>query len=239
MQSDYAQQYRDLYQHHWWWRARERAILDEIRCLGFQEDGSSRILDVGCGDGLLFACLSGFGSVFGVESDETTLAPDSPWRDRIFRQSFDDSFQPSQRFDLILMLDVLEHLPDPAAALEHARSLLTPGGRILITVPALNVLWTTHDDVNHHYIRYDRRSFRTLAKTAGVDLLSLKYFFHWTCPIKLLIRLKEQFVTTSPQPPRIPQRLINRLCLALSCAEQKLATPLQLPFGSSLLAVAK
>jgi len=84
--------------------------------------------------------MSGFGSVFGVESDETTLAADSPWRDQIFRQPFDAGFQPRQRFDLILMLDVLEHLPDPAAALEHARSLLTPGGRILITVPALNAL---------------------------------------------------------------------------------------------------
>jgi SAM-dependent methyltransferase len=123
------------------------------------------------------------------------------------------------------MLDVLEHLPDPAAALEHARSLLNPGGRLLITVPALNVLWTTHDDVNHHYIRYDRRSFRLLARNAGVELLSLRYFFHWTCPVKLLIRLKEALWKTRPAPPRVPQKLVNQLCLALSCAEQRFFAP--------------
>jgi 2-polyprenyl-3-methyl-5-hydroxy-6-metoxy-1,4-benzoquinol methylase len=239
MQSEYAQQYRDLYRQHWWWRARERAILAEIRRLGFTEDGTADILDVGCGDGLLFSSLTGFGRVFGVESDETTLAADSPYRERIYCQPFDADFQPARRFDLILMLDVLEHLPDPAAALEHARSLLRPEGRILITVPALNALWTTHDDVNHHYIRYDRQSFRTLASVAGVDLLTLQYFFHWTCPIKLLIRLKERLWHTSPQPPKVPQLLVNRMLLALSCAELRLATPLRLPFGSSLLAVAR
>lgn len=238
MQSDYAQQYRDLYQQHWWWRARERAILSEIHRLGFRENGEAKILDVGCGDGLLFSSLAGFGSVFGVEADETTLAADSPWRRQIFCQPFDRAFQPDQTFDLILMLDVLEHLPDPAAALEHARSLLTPSGRLLITVPALNALWTTHDDVNHHYIRYDRRSFRSLARNAGVELLSLRYFFHWTCPVKLLIRLKEALWKPEPVPPRVPRKLVNQLCLALSCAEQRLITPLQLPFGSSLLAVA-
>jgi 2-polyprenyl-3-methyl-5-hydroxy-6-metoxy-1,4-benzoquinol methylase len=238
MQSDYAQQYRNLYQQHWWWRARERAILGEIRRLGFRETGSLRILDVGCGDGLLFPSLAGFGSVFGVEADETTLAADSPWRPQIYCQPFDAAFQPGQTFDLILMLDVLEHLPEPEAALEHARTLLSPGGRLLMTVPALNALWTTHDDVNHHYIRYDRRSFRSLAAAAGVEVLVLRYFFHWTCPIKLLIRLKERLWKTRPEPPRVPQRLLNQVCLALSCAEQSVAGPLRLPFGSSLLAVA-
>jgi len=238
MQSDYAQLYRDLYQQHWWWRARERAILAEIQHLGFRANGEANILDVGCGDGLLFSRLAGFGQVFGVEADETTLAPDSLWRRQIYCQPFDRAFQPEQTFDLILMLDVLEHLPDPAAALEHARSLLNPNGRMLITVPALNALWTTHDDVNHHYIRFDRGSFRALARTAGVELLALKYFFHWTCPVKLLIRLREALWKTEPAPPRVPQKLINHLCLALSCAEQRLAGPLKLPFGSSLLAVA-
>jgi 2-polyprenyl-3-methyl-5-hydroxy-6-metoxy-1,4-benzoquinol methylase len=238
MQSDYAQQYRVLYQEHWWWRAREQAILDEIQRLGLPSDRSLRILDVGCGDGLLFDCLGRFGEVYGVESDHHTIAPNSPHRPRIFLQKFDDTFQPVQKFDLILMLDVLEHLPDPEAALQHARSLLSPKGRLLMTVPALNALWTSHDDINHHYIRYDRRSFRRLADAAGVQLLNLRYFFHWTCPVKLLIRLRERLMPVQPAPPRLPKPALNRLCLALTLLEQKLSAPLRLPFGSSLLAIA-
>lgn len=238
MHSDYAQQYRDLYQRHWWWRARERVILAEILRLGFRENGQLRILDVGCGDGLLFPSLAGFGRVFGVEADESTFVPDTPWRGQIYCQPFDTAFQPLLTFDLILMLDVLEHLPEPAAALQQACRLLNPGGRILITVPALNALWTTHDDINHHYIRYDRGTLKSLAHAAGVNLLTLKYFFHWTCPVKLLIRLREAIWKTEPAPPRVPPMLINQLCLEVSLAEQRIAAPLKLPFGSSLLAVA-
>jgi 2-polyprenyl-3-methyl-5-hydroxy-6-metoxy-1,4-benzoquinol methylase len=238
MQSDYAQQYRVLYQEHWWWRAREQAILSEIQRLGLPSDRPLRILDVGCGDGLLFDCLGRFGEVFGVESDEHTIAPDSPHRPRIFLQQFDAGFQPGQTFDLILMLDVLEHLPEPEVALQHARTLLSPGGRLLMTVPALNALWTSHDDINHHYIRYDRHSFRRLADAAGVQLLNLRYFFHWTCPVKLLIRLREWLLPFQPSPPQIPRPAINRLCLAVTRLEQKLSAPLRLPFGSSLLAIA-
>ncbi|MFN5075845.1 MAG: hypothetical protein ACK5MO_09665, partial [Planctomyces sp.] len=103
----------------------------------------------------------------------------------------------------------------------------------------LTALWTTHDDLNHHDIRDDRQAFRTLASAAGVDLMSLPYLFHGTGPITLPIRLKARLWQTTPQPPKGPLRLINRMLLALACAELRVAAHLRLPFGSSLLAVAR
>jgi SAM-dependent methyltransferase len=237
MQSDYAIRYRELYRNHWWWRAREVAILEQIRQLGFLPDGSQTMLDVGCGDGLLFDCLEPFGLVCGVEGDATTLDENGRWRHRIFQQPFDESFLPEVRFDLILMLDLLEHLPDPERALRHARRLLKPGGRLLMTVPAFNALWTTHDDLNHHFVRYDRRSFHRLAAAAGVTLEKCSYFFHWTFPVKLLIRLRESLTNVRAAPPAIPANWINRTCYALTRLEQRTLTRLGPPFGSSLLAV--
>jgi 2-polyprenyl-3-methyl-5-hydroxy-6-metoxy-1,4-benzoquinol methylase len=237
MQNDYAKKYRTLYENHWWWRAREKAILREIDQLGFVPDGSQTLLDVGCGDGLLFDALSPFGKIFGVEADSTTLSEDGKWREQIFCQQFDQSFQPQEQFDLILMLDLLEHLPFPQDALEHAKSLLSPNGKILMTVPAFQALWTNHDDLNHHFIRYDKNNFASLVSNVGIHIDQLRYLFHWTCPVKLAIRAKEALVKSTPIPPETPNRVVNAICYGLTRLEQFTISRLGMPFGSSLLAV--
>ena len=238
MENEYAKNYRDLYRNHWWWQAREQAILREIEMLGFERDGSRQVLDVGCGDGLLFDALQPFGAVQGVEADPATLDPQGRWRSRIHNQPFDDRFQPGQQFDLILMLDLLEHLGEPAAALAHARSLLRPGGRMILTVPAFKTLWTSHDDLNHHVTRYTRATFARLAKSAGVALEKMHYLFHWTCPVKLAIRCKESVLPFQARLPEVPARWLNKACYALTRAEQLTISRMNMPFGSSLLAVA-
>src|SRR5580700_1961216 len=121
LKPEYARQYRDLYTRHWWWRARERAILRVIR----RRLGSSsclRILDVGCGDGLFFNRLAEFGDVDGVEPDEGLVNPQGPFRERIRIAPFDTNFRSSAPYSLVLMLDVLEHLNNHIEALHHAHS---------------------------------------------------------------------------------------------------------------------
>ena len=235
MQNDYAQEYRELYQNHWWWRSRERAIKREIE-LAPPTSANAKILDVGCGDGLLFPVLSEYGDVYGVEPDPATLASDSPHRDRIHLGYFDASYETEHRFDLIVMLDVLEHIENADAALAKAVDLLTENGRLIITVPAFRSLWTSHDDLNHHFTRYTKRSFRELAGRSGFRIGDMRYLFHWTCPAKLMIRLKEQFVATVPLSPQLPAGWMNRLLLGMTTLEQWTISRCGMPFGSSLLA---
>ena len=168
MRDDYLQRYRELYQQHWWWRAREKLILKTLRTEQ-PPGGWKRILDVGCGDGLLFDELTPLGEVEGVEPSAASVSEKGPHRSRIHTCPFDENFQPGKEFTLILMLDVLEHLADPAAALRRALALLAPAGRLLVTVPAFNALWTNHDLVNEHVTRYTRRTFRELARQAGLE----------------------------------------------------------------------
>ena len=137
MRDDYLKLYRELYQQHWWWRAREKFILKTLAALQ-PPGGWTRILDVGCGDGLFFDQLMPFGEVEGVEASAASVSEHGPYRSRIHICSFDENFQPGKQFTLILMLDVLEHLADPAAALRRALALLAPGGMVLATVPAFN-----------------------------------------------------------------------------------------------------
>lgn len=230
----YAARYADLYTEHWWWRAREPLVLAEIRRMPL-DHGSLSILDVGCGNGLFFDELSRFGTVWGVEVDRDIVDPRGPHYDRIFIGPFDSGYRPRTSFDLILMLDVLEHMDDPVGALRHGRRLLARGGRILITVPAFNALWTKHDELNRHRTRYNRRSFRDVARRAGLHVEHERYFFHWIAPAKLVLKALERFRDPDPAPPRVPGPFVNAALAALSRAEQRLIGPLGLPFGSSLL----
>ena len=163
------------------------------------------------------------------------VADDGPHRARITVAPFDERFRPGKRYAVILMLDVLEHIADPAPALSHALSLLEPGGTFLATVPAFDALWTSHDDINHHYRRYTKRTFRALACEAGLRVDLERYFFHWTFPAKLAARAAEAVVRPVPAPPRIPPGWINESLFALSRLEQRTLGRASLPFGSSLL----
>lgn len=237
MDPRYGERYRELYEKHWWWRARTRYIIDALLRLQ-PERGWKTILDIGCGDALFFPELSAFGEVEGVEPVAELVNPANPYRSRIQICPFDQNFQPAKKYSLILMLDVLEHLEDAAAALRHVVELLEPGGMFVATVPAFMALWTNHDVTNHHFTRYTKSSFRELAQRSGLKILEERYLYHWPCPVKLAIGLQERLFRLPPQPAQVPAPLVNELLFRLTRLEQKTLTPLSLPFGSSLMVVA-
>jgi len=197
--------------------------------------GWKTILDVGCGDGLFFRELQRLGDVQGVEPVAGIVTPENPYRERIHIGPFDESFQPRQQFSLILMLDVLEHLDHPVQALRHALHLLEPGGSLLITVPAFQSLWTTHDDLNHHRVRYSKPGFLRIANEAGMKVQMARYAFYWLVPVKLAVRLKEKLLGSRPAIPKVPAEGLNRFFYWLSRMEEKLLGWLPIPAGSSLV----
>jgi hypothetical protein len=135
------------------------------------------------------------------------------------------------------MLDVLEHFSDPIPCLRHALNLLDSRGSILITVPAFQCLWTAHDELNCHLTRYTKSSLAQVTMRAGMRIHTSRYFFHWTFPVKLLMHLKERFLHTNPQIPKLPPRWLNETVYQLSCLEQKIFAAVPLPFGSSLILI--
>jgi SAM-dependent methyltransferase len=241
MESDYGQAYADLYRRHWWWRAREEFLLRLFQSLELPPRPS--VLDIGCGDGLFFERLLELGgTVEGLESADALLSAEARQRYAIHIGPFDESYSPHKTYALVLMLDVLEHLPNPLAALRQASGLLEPGGRLVVTVPAFMGLWTQHDQLNHHQTRYTRATLAALVAQSSLRILQLRYFFHWLAPLKLATRWKERGLArcglnSSPTPPRVPGALVNRSLLELSRWEQRLWGRFQLPLGSSLLMV--
>jgi SAM-dependent methyltransferase len=200
-----------------------------------------RILDVGSGGGLFFSQLEQFGEVEGVEVDAGMKTGIQSVDARIHWGPL-ETFQPSHRFTAVLMLDVLEHLQNPIEVVRTAKGLLEPGGVLVMTVPAFPVLWTSHDVINQHVVRYTRHTLGALARGAGAKPERLQYFFHWLFPAKLTVSLLERLVPrrrAQPSLPTTPPAPINGACYLISRLEQACFTTLPLPFGSSLLMVAR
>lgn len=235
MDRKYAEEYATLYRQHWWWRARERLIADEVGRL-LRPDGSARILDVGCGAGLLFETLMPFGRVQGVEYDPAIAAQAGALNARIWVGPFDETFQPGHRFDLVIMADVLEHLENPGVALRKVASLLAENGCLLITVPAFGWLWTLHDQINGHHTRYTAPALAALVRDAGLVHRRTKYFFGWLVLPKLVVRFRESVIRPQPSVPALPAPWINNLLVRISQLENRCFGD-RLPCGSSLLMV--
>jgi len=238
LDRDYGDRYRDLFETHWWWRARNEYIVETLRRYR-PAAGWTTILDIGCGDGLFFGRLKEFGEVEGVEPSPELVSPGNADRNRIHICPFDEHFTPGKQYSLILMLDVLEHLERPVAALRHALKLLEPEGTLVATVPAFRVLWTDHDLVNHHQTRYTKKSFRAVANGTGLDIEEERYLYHWIFPVKLGLRLAEQALPLKAKLPKPSKGWINECLYRMSRLEQMTLSRLRIPLGSSLLVVGK
>ncbi len=225
--------YRTMYEKHWWFRMREHWLVQILQRHQPQQ-GWLSILDVGCGDALFFDELAKFGEVEGVEPCGDIVNPGGPHSKKIHIARFDRDFQPGKQYNLILLLDVLEHLQRPDEALEVCRRLLHTGGTVLITVPAFRLAWTNHDVINHHVTRYRRSTLFPLLRSAGFRIDESAYWFQWTLPLRLLQGPIERIFRLPPGNPGIPPPFVNRALCAFCAVEHILLGPLHIPFGTTL-----
>ena len=235
MDAAYAAAYADLYRRHWWWRVRERIVLDRIRDLLGERVTRARILDVGCGAGLFFDALEEFGHVEGIESNPIAVDQSGRWKSRIHTGEL-DTFVAAAPFDIILALDVVEHVRDPDVMLRRAAAFLARNGCMLITTPAFDWLWTSHDRLNHHVKRYTAGEMRSLVRKAGLEPVDTQYLFQSLVVPKMIIRATETLRSSTPSVPRVPAHALNRALESWFHVENAIAG--WIPFGSSVLAVA-
>ena len=238
MDIQYGLAYRDLYERHWWFRAREEYLLQYLRSNNLGCSGQA--LDVGCGDGLFLDRLKDLGcKPHGLEADSRRVSEETRKKHRIHIGILDASFQPEQTYDLILILNVLEHIDNDVEVLRQVRRCLSTDGVLIITVPAFSWLWTAHDDMNHHFRRYTRKTLKNTVDAAGLKTEVSRYFYNWLVPLKLMVRFKEKLIGTTSTSPKVPGKFVNGLLTGVSRLEQRLTRNVPLPAGSSLFAVCK
>jgi 2-polyprenyl-3-methyl-5-hydroxy-6-metoxy-1,4-benzoquinol methylase len=238
MDRSYGERYARLYREHWWWRAREEFL---VRLLDKEvgPGGADHVLDFGCGDGLFLERLARYGEPRGIETDERLLSPGGPWRARIATAPLSTDLSEHGRYGLIVALDVLEHIPDPAPVMAELARRLRPGGLFVATVPAFQQLWTAHDVLNEHQRRYTTDEAAALVRESGLAVSDARYFFVWLAVLKWGVRLKEHLFPSAPRAPEVPWAPLNAFLLGAARLEQMLIRGTRPPFGSSALVIAR
>lgn len=228
---------------HWWFRARREifaAVIDRLIAL----PGRPRIADLGPGGGVNMDTLGPRGRVLAVDLD---LGSARRAREAGAEAIRADATQPPLRagcIDLLCALDVLEHLDQDAEALEHWASLLGSDGRLLLSVPALDLLWGRQDVLAQHRRRYSKGQLRALLEASGFVVERLSYFNSLLfLPILLVRLLMRPWASASGSERsdlglRLPTP-VEQLLFRAFASEARWLVARDLPIGVSLMAIAR
>jgi SAM-dependent methyltransferase len=232
MDAQFEQRTLEAEDGHWWYQGRRAIVLDAVARLTRGHSGDVRTLDAGCGGGRLLVELSRIGPVVGIE-------PSPASRSRSLERRAGDVLDASiealpfedGHFDVVLSLDVLEHLDDDRAALRELRRVTAPGGAAVITVPAHPRLWSRHDELNHHRRRYRRRDLQAAASASGWTVERTTHFTTLLMPVAIAARAIDR--GDGLQIPPAPVNAALRGTLGLERALIRAGA--SLPAGMSLL----
>jgi SAM-dependent methyltransferase len=230
----------ELDQVHWWFVARRR-ILETLIRRAVRLPAKARILEVGCGTGHNLAMLKKFGSVEASELDRSARAvANKRLRGKVKEAKLPDlSMFERNSYDLVALLDVLEHVPDDLASLRAIHRRLRPGGKLLLTVPANPWMWSAHDTAHHHFRRYTKGSLEELFLRSGLEVELLSYFNTLLYPLVAAARLVGKVTRSRSADDKLPGDLVNGVLERVFGFEAGLLGRVPMPFGVSLVAIVR
>ena len=170
MQAQQFQLHAEIEERHWWFVARRqlmRSMVEQLLPSAAHENEAARptVIDIGCGTGANIAALSEGYHAVGIDTSADAIGYAAErYPDVDFRGGFapDDLGDCLPQASLVMMMDVLEHVPDDFQLLSSVMAAASPGTFFLLTVPADLTLWSPHDETFGHYRRYDVARFRRL-----------------------------------------------------------------------------
>lgn len=224
----------------YWWHRGRRSIV--CRILQRYAPPRARILDVGCGTGATTAALCRFGSVSGLDMGQAALRHAHAHGLPVARGSAENLPVGGALLDVVVALDVLEHLDDDRRALAEILRVLRPGGVLLTTVPAYPFLWSSHDEALGHRRRYRRAELRERLSGAGFEITLCSYVMASILPVAIAVRLAERlWKRRGPaESGYLPlPRSLNDLLAHVVGLGGYLVHFMVLPFGLSIVAVAR
>jgi len=249
MEAKAYRQFLDLERNHWWFRGRRTVYFGLLR---HHLNGTkpARVLDLGCGMGGFLPGLAEIGGeIVGSDVSVESLA-------RCHERGFEDCVASSgyslpfadASFDLVCMFDAIEHIEDDRAVMREVARVLTPGGLILVTVPAYQFLYANNDRVAQHVRRYRRTQLRELFAQAGLaterNTYSNVFLFPIILPTVIALKVFEIFIRRRQIPthtnlswplPGFVQSLLYRIF----AAELPFSRRFNWPAGHSILAIAR
>jgi SAM-dependent methyltransferase len=241
MEKHLYQKYIEIESGHWWFVGRRKIISDIFDKYGIKSE-NAKILDFGCNHGFFAGILQKQGfNVSGIDvSPEAIFDGREAGVKNLHTVLANLSDFPEEKFNVILCLDVLEHIENDKIAFEKMKKALLPGGLIIITVPAFQFLWGVQDEASNHFRRYNKKTFKELLRKDDLQNLRFSYFNFILFPAIAFVRILAKI----KKPKRVSDfemgnRLINSLLKGIFLFEVWLFKFMNFPIGVSLLAVLK
>ena len=220
MKNDYENYYREIEDRHPWFVARSKLFLNLM-----PRNKNSSILDFGCGSGSFLKRLNnaGYMDLSGVDVPENNNASDCFVITKTIQK---------RKYDVILMMDVLEHIEDDEAILRKIKLHLKPGGMLILSVPAYNFLWSNHDIVNMHFRRYTRNSLKKVIEEAK---FKTKFMTNWNSTFFPIIAVSRLIFRNTNKELNLKNNFFSKLVYLILIFESYIVKKTGLPFGLSIV----
>jgi hypothetical protein len=219
--DQYEEAYPDGIEHHWWTATRNIIIKNTIKSLLIHP---APILEIGCGKGIVVEYLRNN----GIDCDGVELADAQPLKsvEGHITTATDAVMLPEnqkQKYQTILLLDVIEHLENPIDFLKALSVKFVNLSKIVITVPASQELWSNYDSYHGHYRRYSLEDLDDIASTLKWQVDSSRYFFHCVyLPAWILTKLNVDRKTDIRAPTGV-QRIFHKIIFYIMIIEDKIS----------------
>lgn len=224
---------------HWWFRAKADIVINQLENVVGSIRGKT-ILDIGCGTGYMMKRLKELGAhVYGVDMSEAAarFAQEKVCSDVRVGEAENIPF-PDHSFDIVLALDVIEHVDDDSKAVREAFRVLKQGGIMIATVPAFMFLWSKQDERLHHKRRYRKSEFLRLFNS-DFEIRKLTYYNTLLFPPIAGVRFAQKLfpIFGEKDEVEVTGAFTNSVLYKIFGFEKHLVNRLQLPFGVSLIGV--
>ena len=229
---------------HFWFRGFRAYVVPVIREIAAGRH-DLRMIDCGCGTGYnLETLLRPYGQAFAFDVTPNAIERARASGRPLVRADMERIPFRSGSFDLATSFDVMQSVPDDRKALREMSRVLRPGGYLVMNVTALDLLRGDHSDVWGEQRRYTRESGARLVEDAGLEVVRIAYLFASLVPLILAVRTAQRMLRPFRAPSgdselAVPTAPVNAILSGLVRGEAALARRLPMPFGSSLLVVAR
>lgn len=234
------------FEENYWWHKGKKHLVEVILDTYFNGNKEKlEILEIGCGTGGITKELTKWGKVTGVDTSKEAI---EICRKRGISHLIVADFnnlskeQLNTKFDLILALDVLEHIQDDIRTLKKVRSYLKKNGYFFASVPAHKFLWSEHDEALHHKRRYHSLEITHKLKDTGFNIVKKTYFVVTAFPVIAFYRIAGNFFKKTAYPKtsyiQLPE-LLNNLMVYILKMEATLIRKISFPIGTTIVIVAK
>ena len=238
--QEYSLMY-SLEEKHWWFKGKRNLIFNFIDKL---HKNNLKILDAGCGTGIIMQHLQKYGTVYGIDySNEAIKFCKKRGLKNIRKSSIAKTPFKADTFDLITCLDVLYHkgIKDDVAVLKEFSRILKKDGTLIITDSAMMSLWSKHDIATEARERYSKKELTKKLEKANFKVQKITYYNTFLFPIVYLSRkisnLNKNKVPKSDIEETNP--LLNSILFAILKIEARLIRFISFPFGVSIFCIAK